>query len=227
MSFILDALRKSDARRRSQQAPTLATDMPAMQRPRRSVRPVLKIGIALALMVITALVLIWLRPELAQTLLPREAPPPRPSLSALVIPELPGEPAAVARVVATEGPTPPPAIEAQPTPEPALEPEPEPAPEPEPVPEPEPEPVPEAVVAEVEPADYLMFWELPLSVRQSLPPLGLSLHVYTPDEAGRFVLVNGQRHQQGDRIAREVEVVEIRPDGAILEFRGYRFLLRR
>jgi general secretion pathway protein B len=83
------------------------------------------------------------------------------------------------------------------------------------------------VVAEVEPADYLMFWELPLSVRQSLPPLGLSLHVYTPDEAGRFVLVNGQRHQQGDRIAREVEVVEIRPDGAILEFRGYRFLLRR
>jgi general secretion pathway protein B len=87
--------------------------------------------------------------------------------------------------------------------------------------------VPEAVVTEAEPADYLMFWELPLSVRQSLPQLGLSLHVYTAEEAGRFILVNGQRLQQGDRIAREVDVVEIRPDGAILEFRGYRFLLRR
>ena len=239
MSFILDALRKSDTRRRSQQGPQLAQPSTMAQRSAHRRWPKLALAVLLLIPAVVAAVYVW--PESVLRVLPREAPPPRPTLSTLSIPELPGEPAAVARVVSTE-PTATP-IEAEPRiletpeielalpsgsePEPELEPIIALAPE---VPGVARDPEPASAQANetaAKPTDYLLFWELPLAVRQNLPPLNMSLHMYTDDAPGRFVLINGQRRREGDQLAGGGELVEIRSEGAILESRGYRFLLGR
>ena len=74
-------------------------------------------------------------------------------------------------------------------------------------------------------ADYLYQWELPLTVRQSLPALNLLVHVYSNVPEDRFVLINGTRFREGDELSPGVRLAEIRPEGALIDFRDYRFLL--
>jgi len=76
-----------------------------------------------------------------------------------------------------------------------------------------------------EAADYLYQWELPLTVRQSLPALDLLVHVYSKVPEERFVLINGTRFKEGDDVSPGVRLAEIRPEGALIDFRDYRFLL--
>lgn len=73
-------------------------------------------------------------------------------------------------------------------------------------------------------AEYVRAWELPLSVRRSLPELNLTIHVYSPNEPERFVLINGERRVAGDEID-GARIVDIRREGAIVDFRSHRFLL--
>ncbi|WP_376695483.1 general secretion pathway protein GspB [Wenzhouxiangella sp. EGI_FJ10305] len=73
-------------------------------------------------------------------------------------------------------------------------------------------------------SEYVRAWELPLSVRRELPDLSLTIHVYSPDEAERFVLINGERHVAGDEIE-GARIVDIRREGAVVDFRSHRFLL--
>jgi general secretion pathway protein B len=74
-------------------------------------------------------------------------------------------------------------------------------------------------------AEYVRVWELPLSIRRNLPDLRLSIHVFAVEEDQRFVLVNGERFVTGDMISSNVRLVEIRREGAVVDFRDYRFLL--
>lgn len=74
-------------------------------------------------------------------------------------------------------------------------------------------------------ADYLYQWELPLAVRESLPALNLLVHVYSALPEDRFVLINGTRFREGDELSSGVRLAEIRPEGALIDFRDYRFLL--
>lgn len=83
---------------------------------------------------------------------------------------------------------------------------------------PQPKPLNEGV------SEYLRAWELPLSVRRNLPELSLTIHVFSPDPAKRFVLINGERYGPGDAIG-EVDIVDISRGGAIVDFRSHRFLL--
>lgn len=73
--------------------------------------------------------------------------------------------------------------------------------------------------------EYVRVWELPLSVRRNLPDLQLNIHVFAEEPRERFVLVNGERFRTGDTLADGVRLVEIRREGAIVDFRDYRFLL--
>lgn len=73
--------------------------------------------------------------------------------------------------------------------------------------------------------EYVRVWDLPLSIRRDMPELKLTIHVYTQDEQRRFVLVNGQRFTTGDVISGGVRLAEIRPEGAVIDYRNYRFLL--
>ncbi len=73
--------------------------------------------------------------------------------------------------------------------------------------------------------EYVRAWELPLSIRRNMPELKLTIHVYSADEAQRFVLVNGERFVVGDQLAQGAQLVDIRREGAVVDFRDYRFLL--
>ncbi|NEZ03971.1 general secretion pathway protein GspB [Wenzhouxiangella sp. XN201] len=76
-------------------------------------------------------------------------------------------------------------------------------------------------------AGYVEAWDLPLSVRRSLPELVLNIHVYSQRPSDRFVLINGERYVEGDAVGDGVDLVEIRREGAVVDFRSHRFLLRR
>jgi general secretion pathway protein B len=65
------------------------------------------------------------------------------------------------------------------------------------------------------------------NVRSGLPPLKLSMHVFVDDPASRFVLIDGHRYSEGQQIAAQLQLVEIRRDGALLDLSGRRFLLPR
>jgi general secretion pathway protein B len=58
-----------------------------------------------------------------------------------------------------------------------------------------------------------------------VPEARLSLHAYDRNAAARFVFLNGQRAREGDTLANGLRVEEIRPDGTVLSFRGSRFLV--
>ncbi len=60
-----------------------------------------------------------------------------------------------------------------------------------------------------------------------LPELIVDLHIFAADPGKRAVFINGRRYTQGARIAEGPMVEEITSDGAVLSYRGRRFLLPR
>ena len=60
-----------------------------------------------------------------------------------------------------------------------------------------------------------------------VPALNLDLHVYSTKPAERMVFVNSHKYREGDTLQEGPVVQTITPDGAILEFRGSRFLLSK
>ena len=69
--------------------------------------------------------------------------------------------------------------------------------------------------------------ELMPDVRSALPALKLTMHAFGATPAARFVLIDGKRYAEGERIASALIVSEIRRDGAVLDFDGKRFLVPR
>ena len=61
----------------------------------------------------------------------------------------------------------------------------------------------------------------------SLPPLHVDIHVFSENAEDRFVFVNMVKHKEGSRLAEGPLVSEITPDGVVLEHEGTRFLLPR
>jgi general secretion pathway protein B len=70
-------------------------------------------------------------------------------------------------------------------------------------------------------------YELPLALRQALPPMKLSMHVWNADPARRFVILDDTRAAEGGPAGKDLTVIEIRREALVLEFRGARFLLPR
>ena len=54
----------------------------------------------------------------------------------------------------------------------------------------------------------------------------LSMHVYNPDPALRFAIIDGQRVGEGAQLGSAI-VLEIRRDGVLLDVSGRRVLLPR
>lgn len=57
------------------------------------------------------------------------------------------------------------------------------------------------------------------------PPLHLDLHVYYPESQRRVVFISGNKYREGDRVQNGAVVREIVPQGVILEERGRQYLL--
>lgn len=70
--------------------------------------------------------------------------------------------------------------------------------------------------------------DLPADVRRRLPALQMALHAYNAaDKDASLVQINGRLVREGAQIAENLMVEEITVDGAILRSGSYRFLLPR
>jgi general secretion pathway protein B len=77
-----------------------------------------------------------------------------------------------------------------------------------------------------EPAEnFIRPWELPQARRAEFPELSLTVHFYAERAAERFVLINGERYREGQRVGPGATLVEIRKRGAVVEFGSYRVLI--
>lgn len=59
----------------------------------------------------------------------------------------------------------------------------------------------------------------------AVPEASMSLHVYDSNPARRFAFINGRRAQEGDILPNGLHVESITPEGAVLDWQGRRFLL--
>jgi len=68
--------------------------------------------------------------------------------------------------------------------------------------------------------------DLDPGTRKAMPALKLTLHYFHAEPARRFVVLNGNRANEGTLVD-GVRILEIRPDGVVLELNGEPFLLPR
>lgn len=205
MSFILDALKKSETDRQQQGSAEFA-GIPTSNRREKPPRWLWILGLLLAVNVIVLLGLL-LRPD-AQ---PAVSPAARP---AQVIQAAPAESDDFVNQVAAArqnapareepGPTAPestPAVSQAPA---AIVPQ-------------------EAVNSNALPTIH----ELVANGTISLPELHVDIHVYSEVSKDRFVFINMNKHMEGSRLAEGPLVREITRDGVVLDQNGITFLLPR
>jgi general secretion pathway protein B len=65
--------------------------------------------------------------------------------------------------------------------------------------------------------------QLPSSVREGLPRLTMSLHYFTDDPSLRIIRIDGETLREGQATAGGLRLEKITPDGAIFDYRHYRF----
>ena len=223
MSFILDALKKSESDRQRQSGPALFEVKLA---PPRTALPTWAIAVG-ALLLVNLGVVMWMllrhstvrAPEAPPVAAARVSAPPPPapattaepalaSQSALVPATLPAAPVAAAGGGAATTPVPNPEDLA-----PASEP---------------------ASTSVVSPhvrrgtADGVtLYQDAAAAADAHLPQLRLDLHVFAARTQDRFVMINMHKLREGDSLPEGVRVESITPDGAILSYNGSRFLLPR
>jgi general secretion pathway protein B len=218
MSFILDALKKSESERHRQSGPVLMDVRIAA--PRRRIPP--WAWVIAAVLVVNLAVLAWVlwlspthraevvapaavaaAPVAAPTVAPAAAPAgATPATTAMVDP-------ATAPVAAAPAAPPAPAAVAQlPAPQPS-------------------QPAPFTPAAGTQNIDVSTLPKVADMVASgiALPEMQLSWHVYDAAPQSRYVLLNGARLREGEATADGVRVVAIAPTGVVVEWRSRRMFL--
>lgn len=235
MSFILDALRKSEHERQRQAGPPLA-EIPLV-RPPASRLPAAGIAIGVLVLVNVGVLAYFLlrspspatppaasAPSSAQSSAATPAMPPPASMPPASTTPAASPTARELRPLAGEAsPTydqpPPPQYTAPGPPDPAL------LPPVRPAQSPAAHRSPAATAAGDEQIPTIN--DLTPHATAGLPALNLDLHVYATSAAQRFVFINNHRYLEGNTTPEGVIVERITPDGVILSWRGMRFLLPR
>lgn len=223
MSFILDALKKSESERQRRAGPALFEVRVAPPRRRFPAWAV----VLVALLAVNLGVVGWLvtrnapspaastvRPDTAAAAPAPVAPTPLPS-------------AALTPAPAAAAPAPPVRAPVRTEPESApLDPElyDEPAFEPEELPVAQPPPTRVTRGTDLGVPTYDQLAGRPGA---NLPTLRLDLHAFSSEPAERFVFVNNTRLREGEALRDGTRVELITPEGAVLSVRGMRFLLQR
>lgn len=68
---------------------------------------------------------------------------------------------------------------------------------------------------------------MPPDFQRALPEMMVNIHVYSASEAERILYINNRQYHAGDKVGEDVIVEEIVEDGAVLSYRGQRFKLPR
>ena len=233
MSYILDALRKSDQQRRRGAAPTLLAGQAMAVAPKQPA--FLAYGLPAAVLVGAGMVIGWLRPWQ-----PEQAAPGRAELvAAKPLESTPRQPASAPSEMAPQ-PRPeqrlqnatPPAQAA-----PALVPT-----KPQLPARAKPEtdgtsreaagavpkktakqPVGTAAADAARVQTVVSMADLPLSVQQELPAMTISVHVYSGDPGKRLVGINNRMLREDEHVVPGLKLEQITPDGMIFGYKGYSF----
>jgi general secretion pathway protein B len=213
MSFILDALKKSEMERQRQSGPGL---MDTTLTPRRSRLPVWVVALC-ALLAVNLLVLTFVLMRKSAPAAHAARPPAATSAAAAPSTTDHFSPLDEAPVYAPEIP-----VAASPRPAPTG--------------------VAGAVPAHPHRADPLLndedakadslevlpsISEISLAGAQALPELHLDVHVYSTKPAERFVYINMRKYHEGATLAEGPVIERIRRDGVVLNYQGVRFILPR
>lgn len=207
MSFILDALKKSEAERLRQDTPGFS-DVPGSSK-EKSASHWIWIIVVLIGINLTVLVVMFMKPDSAQepnTTIPiAEAPEQSGSFPEIVAEAKRNQPAAAETTSDASAP----AAAAVATPSPAPR---------------------NAVVSGDMPVvseSVATFNELRAQGVLTLPDMHLDIHVYSREPADRFVFVNMSKYKENAVLDEGPVVREITPDGVILDYLGTGFLLPR
>jgi general secretion pathway protein B len=227
MSFILDALRKSEHQRQRQVGPGLAIVPESPTRPAPAIWVLVLGGLLfLNILVLGALLLTDDRSEQVAA-----APPvadagasPGSASKERRRDEIP--PPAVAPPGTTRGEVRPLTTEvAAPVAAPVATPEPAPAPAAQPA-----APAPAALApAQLATADARLprFSDLVIRGELNVPHMHLDIHVYSANTAERFVFINMRRYNEGEATQEGPRVERIVSDGVVMDHQGQRFFLSR
>jgi general secretion pathway protein B len=209
MSFILDALKKSEIDRQRQTIPGLMESAGPARRKRLPVWAVL-LAALFAINIVVSLVLLNRRGAPAAPQAPApvahaadEKAPPEPEhfsplgAAPVFAPEIPVPPASAQHAVPRAAPH---------RTDPILS---------------------EAEVKDENEEVLPSINEVSLSGAQALPDLHLDVHVFATKPADRFVYINMRKYREGSTLQEGPVVERIRRDGVVLNFHGLRFVLPR
>lgn len=226
MSYILEALKKSQAERQLGELPSIHAPQvqlhagAAAHGARRGPVWLALGGVSLA---VAAALLLW-QPWQAGAAAPASSPAPAPAPAVAAVPA----PAVLAQAVPAPLPAPvaaAPVHHARPVAEPPQEspgqappaaPAPVPAAAP-PVPVPAPAPAPAA--EEAVPA----MRDLPEPIQRQIPAVAIGGYIYSKNPADRLLLIDKVLRHEGEELAPGLVLEKLQPKGAIFSFKGYRY----
>ena len=200
MSYILDALKKSDQQRQRGTTPTLPSAQAATVAPKQSSSVVY--GVLAAVLLCAGIAIGWLHPW--QTEQPVHAAEPfatRPANTSQTVLTPRPEQSEMAEKSEQKLPTPN-LMPAAPTYSPK-------------------EPISPATADQEQKATP--FAELPLTIQQEIPEMKIQLHSYSNKAINSIVSINSRMLKEGDSLAPGLRLEQITPDGVILSYKGYRF----
>jgi len=223
MSFILDALKKSETERQRSDAPGLYEVK--MAPPRHGVAPWLLVLAGLLVINIVVLSVVLLRGThgAAPASDAGTVAAPAPAAAVMAPPPAPTPALAPAPTVITPAPAPvtAPAM-AQVTPEPATA-----RPADDDAPAVEPPPRADVQATGGNSGELPTYQQAATAPGANVPELALNLHSYSTNPADRFIFLNMTKLREGQSSPQGVRVETITPDGAILSWQGSKFLLQR
>lgn len=231
MSYILDALKKSDQQRQLGSTPTLLTAQAALPAPGR---PKYLLNSVLAATLICAGIAVgWLRPwQLTQ---------PAPAVATVA--SMPAPPAKSAAMIAETQHDPrvsDPTSTAQPDPRQALATTKRDTAVHADIPSPaslsqadpgvqnatamlSPDKTASAGTGAEEGRKVMALNELPPTIQREIPAITISFHAYSSKPGERRVMINGNMAKEGELLAAGISLEQITPDGVILGYKGLRF----
>ncbi|MDP2238758.1 MAG: general secretion pathway protein GspB [Burkholderiales bacterium] len=240
MSYILDALRKSDKQRQRGTAPTLLSAQATVAAPKQPAF----LGYALlgGALLCTGIVIGWLRPWQPEQPVSATAPvaavkPPESNTVAAsqsALSDIAGRPEQEAPAQKATSAAPPPvptsAVIKQEQPAPAraethrtppktsaavTKAATAPAP-----------PLPSAGTGTAQDQIAMAMAELPLSIQQEIPGMSIAVHAYSSQPKDRLVSINNRLLREGMSLAPGLTLEQITPDGMVFSYKGYRFSRR-
>jgi len=197
MSYILDALKKSDQQRQRGAVPPLNTVQVTVAEPKRPMTA--HYGLLAAVLLGVGILVGWLRPWQSEQPVSEtkniSAMVPAPVMQQEAPPLVPNETFAKTEVVHAE---------VSPVVAPVQK--------------------KSSALTETAPQQQVLaFGELPLQIQQEIPTLNVQLHAYANQPSERLVSINNIRLREGELLMSGLRLEQITPDGMIFSYKGFRF----